>query len=235
LKTIDDLRPGAGDSKSRMRDSYPDLHREEEFWHFYDLAKPYSLLQIPCFYNIYRSIRYIAQRNIPGDFVECGVFLGGASIFAALARDHFGIPDRKVWMYDTFEGFPEGTQEFSTLKGRVTKGPQFENFLKDVHENIEHCGVRHGSYELIQGLVENTLMENPVPAQISMLRLDTDFYPSTKAEFRVLYPKLVQSGVLIVDDYGTWDGSRRATDEELAAYPLLLQRVTHSVYSGVKV
>lgn len=235
MKTVNDIRPGKDDAPSRKRETYPDLECEDAFWELYEIARPFSVLQAIGFYNIYCSIRYIAQRNIPGDIVECGVLLGGASIFAALARDHFGIPERKVFLYDTFEGFPEGATDYVASKGGLVKGPRMENFFQDVQENIAHCGVRPGTYEMIAGPVEETLRNGPIPQQISLLRLDTDFYGSTKVGFDVLYPNLVRNGVLIVDDYGTWDGARRATDEGLADEPLMLHRISHSVRSAIKV
>jgi O-methyltransferase len=235
MKTVYEGRPEKKEARSRLRETYPDLHCEEDFWSLYEQTKQFSLLQAIGFYNIYCSIRYIAQRKIPGDFVECGVFLGGASIFAALARDLFGLHDRKVYLYDTFNGFPEGTSDFIEAKGRVVTGAETESFLEDVKDNIRHCGVRPESYEIIAGPVEQTLLTGPVPEQISMLRLDTDFYVSTKSEFQVLYPKLVQRGVLIIDDYGTWDGVRKAADEALADEPLMLHRISHSVRSGIKI
>ena len=67
---------------------------------------------------------------------------------------------------------------------------------------------------LIQGMVENTLLnKDNIPDQISLLRLDTDFYESTKIELEILFPKLVPGGILILDDYGYWSGARKAIDE----------------------
>jgi hypothetical protein len=235
MKTIDELRPGRSQLKSRLRETYPDLNYEEDFWRLYDIAKPYSLLQAIGFYNLFCSVRYVAARNIPGDIVECGVFLGGAAILAAQARDLFGIPDRKVYMYDTYEGFPEGATDYVEAKGGLVKGPQLENFFDDVIDNIAVAGVRPGSYEMIAGPVEKTLVDQPLPERISILRLDTDFYDSTKAEFEALYPRLSTGGVLIVDDYGAWDGARKATDEALVNEPIMLHRISHSVRSGIKI
>lgn len=235
MKTVFELRPEKSNARSRQRETYPDLDYDEDFWRLYEIAKPFSLLQIVGFHNIYSSIRYVAQRNIPGDFVECGVFLGGASIFAALARDLFGLEDRKVYLYDTFCGFPEGTADYVKSKGRIVEGHRTDSFLEDVKANIAHCNVRPGSYEIVVGPVEETLVTGPVPEKVSILRLDTDFYASTKAEFEALYPKLVSRGVLIVDDYGTWDGVRKATEEALANEPVMLHRISHSIRSAIKI
>ena len=68
------------------------------------------------------------------------------------------------------------------------------------------------------------------PSQIALLRLDTDWYESTRHELEHLYPRLATGGVLIVDDYGHWEGARKATDEHLAAHPALL--LSRSDYTG---
>lgn len=235
MKTVYEARPEKSEARSRLRETYPDLDHEEDFWRLYDLTKQFSLLQAIGFYNLYCSIRYIAQRHVPGDFVECGVYLGGAAIFVALARDLFGLHDRKVYLYDTFCGFPEGTSDFIKAKGRIVHGGAMEDFLEEVKDNIRYCDVRPGSYEIVAGPVEKTLLAGPVPAEISLLRMDTDFSVSTKAQFDFLYPKLVQRGVLIIDDYGTWDGVRHASDEALANEPLMLHRISHSIRSAIKI
>lgn len=235
MKTVYEGRPEKSEARSRLRETYPDLDHEEDFWRLYDQTKQFSLLQAIGFYNIYCSIRYIAQRKIPGDIVECGVFLGGASIFAALTRDLFGLHEKKVYLFDTFCGFPEGTSDFIKAKGKVVHGGPMDNFLEDVKDNIRHCDVRPGSYEIVAGPVEQTLLTCPLPEQIALLRMDTDFYVSTKAQFEALYPRLAQRGVLIIDDYGTWDGVRKASDEALAHEPLMLHRISHSIRSGIKI
>ena len=99
-----DVLPG------RKRESFPEI-TDEIFWTIYGVASPFSLLHVTGFYNIYQSIHYIYRNNIPGDFVECGCFLGGAAIFIALLRDHFGMTDRMIWLLDTFQGFPDGEQD----------------------------------------------------------------------------------------------------------------------------
>ena len=68
--------------------------------------------------------------------------------------------------------------------------------------------------KFIEGEVEKTLLyEENLPKKISILRLDTDFYSSTKKELEILYPRLVSGGVCIIDDYGYWKGARQAVDE----------------------
>lgn len=155
----------------------------------------------------------------------------GASAFAALVRDHFGLKHRKVWLYDTFEGFPEGSVDVKL--GQAVKGARYENFRGSVEANVADCGVNLTSTQFVEGPVEATLKEF-LPEAISVLRLDTDFYDSTKAEMEILYPRLSIGGVLIVDDYGLYEGSRKAVDLALGTQPIMLSRIDRGIRCGTK-
>ncbi|MGE0701055.1 MAG: TylF/MycF/NovP-related O-methyltransferase [Hyphomicrobiaceae bacterium] len=231
MLTVYDKIPKIDEMASRRRSSFPDI-TEEKFWEIYDIAKPYSMIHVTGFYNLFSAIRYVSQRNIQGDVVECGVWYGGASIFAALACEHFGISERRIYLFDTFAGFPKGSKDKKL--GKDVSGPSYANFRKGVEANIDRCGIANGRTILVEGPVEETLASGPLPERISVLRLDTDYYPSTAAEMRVLYPRLSTGGVLIVDDYGLYEGSRKAVDEALAEHPILLNRIDTGVRAGLK-
>jgi hypothetical protein len=218
----------------RMRSSFPDI-QDELFWRLYKAASKYSLLHVTGFLNLYQSLNYIHANRIPGDIVECGCFLGGASIFMSLVSQHLGMTDKTLWLFDTFEGFPEGQQDQLVTTGQVMHSIQFANFQQAVRDNFLEAGLTCDNVKFIQGFVEETLPLTDIGA-ISILRLDTDFYDSTLAEFDGLYHRLVRGGVLIVDDYGLFEGSRRATDEFLARLqsPPLLNRIDDGVWAGVK-
>ena len=87
----------------------------------------------------------------------------------------------------------------------------------------------------VAGDVEQTI-PGVVPEQISLLRLDTDWYESTRHELKHLYPRLIRGGVLIIDDYGHWKGARQAVDEYLAetGAKLLLNRIDYTGRAAVK-
>jgi O-methyltransferase len=87
----------------------------------------------------------------------------------------------------------------------------------------------------VEGPVEETV-PGSAPAELALLRLDTDWYESTKHELEHLYPRLARGGVLILDDYGYWQGARRAVDEYLAGLdsPLLLNRIDHTARIALK-
>jgi O-methyltransferase len=103
-----------------------------------------------------------------------------------------------------------------------------------VQENFRDAGA-DTNVEFVKGDVAETLLVHG-PDSISVLRLDTDFYVSTRIELERLYPKLSRGGVIIVDDYGSYEGSRRATDEFFAqeANPPLLNRISKTIWAGVK-
>lgn len=231
MQTIYQTHPNIEELGVRKRESYPDII-EDDFWLLYDRAKKYSMLHVTGFYNIYTSLKYIAGRRIHGDIVECGVLFGGASIFSALLCDKLGVSDKNFYLYDSFEGFPVGSSDAKVTTGPITGG-QYKNFRSAVEANFQAEGISMTSVKFIEGFVEDTLVSHPLPEQISLLRLDTDFYDSTKVELEVLYPRLASGGVLIVDDYGLYKGSRQATDEYLNAQ-LLLNRIDVGVRAGIK-
>ncbi len=218
----------------RMRASFPEI-TDELFWTLYATASRFSLLHVTGFYNVYQTMRYIQRSKLPGDLVECGCFLGGVGIFMALLRAHLDMTDRTIWLLDTFEGFPRGEVDSLIGQDAPVDAVQFENFLGHVKDNFAHCQADCDNIRFVEGPVEATLPALDIRA-IALLRLDTDFYVSTKAELEQLYRKLVRGGALIIDDYGIFQGARQATDEFIAGLesPPLLNRIDHGVWAGVK-
>lgn len=212
---------------------FPDV-KEDFFWQTFQKCKPYTLLGVEAFYNLYRSIEYLAANKVAGDFVECGVFLGGAILGISDFAHHFGIGDRQFFLYDTFAGFPAETKE-TDLRGNPVSFQKHPKFRATVEEVIAQSLCAKEQFHIIEGMVEETLPRTK-PSAISLLRLDTDYYESTRVELTELYPLLASGGVLIVDDYGLFQGARRATDEFLAKQPKkpLLARVNFSVRSAIK-
>ena len=155
-----------------------------------------------------------------------------------------GRYDIDLYLYDTFEGMPEpshadvnartGTAAADTY--RALKGQGWcESPLEEVQRNMASTGYPAERLHYIKGMVEETV-PSVAPDAISILRLDTDWYESTKHEMEHLFPRLARGGVLIIDDYGHWDGARKAIDEYLAAHKvqILLHRVDYTARQGVK-
>ena len=198
------------------------------------------------------AVRYCVDRDIPGAIVECGVWRGGSAMSMLLALRDLGREDRDVYLYDTYEGMTEPTEhDISPLDGdarehyraALERGepvyPEFfdpETFNEEiVRRNVLSTGYPEAKVHFVRGRVEETLPEH-APEQIALLRLDTDWYESTLHELVHLYPRLAPGGVLIIDDYGHWEGARRAVEEyfaEQGGRPLL-HRVDYAARMGIK-
>jgi O-methyltransferase len=183
-------------------------------------------------FGLVEATRYIARREIPGAIVECGVWRGGSMQAVALTLLEQGRDDRALHLFDTFEGMPPPTEHdrrgdttAEEMLARHDKDHQVWAIagLEDVQEAMAEVGYPADLVRFHQGLVEDTV-PGDAPEQIALLRLDTDWYESTRHELEHLYARLSPGGVLIIDDYGDWDGARLATDEFVAAleHPPLL-------------
>lgn len=158
-----------------------------------------------------------------------------------LFSDYLNL-SKKVIGFDTFDGMtsPENIDEDyrgrnadvlmkSTLKIENIKNIHAYCSLEQVNRNFDNIGIKKGSINLIKGKVEETLLiPNNLPRKISVLRLDTDWYKSTKIELEVLYPLLVKGGVLIIDDYGHFKGAREAVDEYFKNQKIWLHNIDYS-------
>ncbi len=188
------------------------------------------------------AVRYLARHDIPGDIVECGAWKGGSMMAAALSLIDVGPVTRTLWVYDTFDGMTEPTAADVDLFGQSaiqqlrSQDRDDPNSLwarvpmADVERAIASTGYPRDRLMLVEGRVEDTVPAM-MPEAIALLRLDTDWYASTLHELRHLVPRLVPGGVLIVDDYGHWNGARRAVDEYFAVEnprPILLNRIDYT-------
>lgn len=237
--TVYDAFPSLKNLHRVGRGQFPDI-RENFFWETFNRYKPYTCLSLERFYNIYKSIEYIARAGIRGDLVECGVFLGGSILGAAQFAQHFGMKDCRFYIYDTFAGFPVNTVEkdISGTSYDLSTLQVFNNrFRHIVERNIAESGIDASRFVLIEGPVEETLKEATNIGEISYLRLDTDYYESTMVELTLLYPRLSRGGVLIIDDYGHFEGARAAVDDYFSrsTSPPFLQRTDYTGRCGVKV
>lgn len=225
-----ELIPTIDGNPGRIRANFPEIE-DPLFWDLYGICAQYSLLNITGFYNLYQSAQYIVRNKIAGDIVECGCFTGGAAIFLDLCFKALRQTKRFV-LFDTFEGAP--LEHSDMVLGVRHDGHKLPDFEEAVRLNIAEAGARIKNFTLIRGNVLDTLAAYK-PGPIAMLRLDTDFYESTQIEFDVLYPKLASGGVIIVDDYGLFQGSRRATDEYFKTGKIpLLNRIDIGIWAGVK-
>ena len=198
---------------------------EPEFWPIYERCKPYTMTGLERMYALWCGIRHIHKRAIPGDIVECGVWRGGSMLLAALTLKELGDVNRRLWLYDTFDGMTgptsEDVQHMSgenaadiLAKTEKTIDDPFWAFapIDDVKSVMKESGYPEEAMQFVVGKVEDTI-PNTKPETIALLRLDTDWYESTKIEMELMYPQLEKGGVLIIDDYGYWRGAKKAVDE----------------------
>ncbi|MBS1667110.1 MAG: class I SAM-dependent methyltransferase [Bacteroidetes bacterium] len=236
-----------GYSIKKTSESYSDI-TNEEFWDIYDLCKLYTMTSIDRMYSLYSAVEYVLKNNIKGDFVECGVWRGGSSMLIAKMLGNRKIFDRKLFLYDTFEGMSAPTDVDVEKSGKTADVLLNENKndkegsvwcladLQDVQNNFKKIDCTNIDIAFVKGKVEDTIPLNIPAAKIALLRLDTDWYESTKHELIHLYPKLETKGVLIIDDYGHWQGCRKAVDEyfQEKGISLLLNRIDYTGRIAIK-
>jgi O-methyltransferase len=233
MREIKDFIPQIDDLPTRRRENFPEL-TDSMFWQLYATCSQFSMMQVTGFYNLFQSMRYIADRKLRGDIVECGCFLGGASVFIGLMRRMLNMENKTIYLCDTFEGPPEGIDDLFLGTPQRT-GPPLPNYHQSVRELIvDKLGEDHG-FVFVPGKVEDTL-PSYAKTDLSLIRLDTDYYSSTRVELEVLYPMLVKGGVVIIDDYGYYQGARQATDQYFGNQKSrpLLNRIDNGVWAGVK-
>jgi hypothetical protein len=183
------------------------------------------------------AVEYVVRRGIPGDFAECGVWRGGSSMAIAFALLQLGVSDRKIWLYDTFGRMPPPTEDDGGIPAeplRINNSTNTSGLtLPDVRRAMESTGYPPERMTYVEGLVEETI-PHTAPEQLALLRLDTDWYQSTHHQLVHLYPRLAPGGVLLVDDYGSFPGARKAVDEYFADSPVLLARLDYTARIAVK-
>lgn len=220
---------------------------DEAFLPVFHTAREATMSSSSRMYALYKAVHYVLDAGIPGDFVECGVWRGGSVMVMALALLQRGVTDRVIHLFDTFEGMPPPSDRDVSLLNEsaalllATQNPQDPKSiwclasLNEVKSNVFATGYPPGLFRFVQGRVEETIPKS-IPDSIALLRLDTDWYESTRHELEHLYPHLTAGGVLIVDDYGHWRGSREAVDEYFSVHkPILLNRIDYTGRIGVKI
>jgi O-methyltransferase len=210
-----------------------------DFLRLYERSAPFTMTSVERMYALYEACRYIARAAVDGDVVECGVWRGGSSMMAALSLTA-AEDQRRMWLYDTFEGMPPpserdvdhtGATAAATLRDADRVAGASNEWawatIDDVQSNMATTGYPHERINYVPGKVEATIPAK-APERIALLRLDTDWYESTKHELEHLYPRLETGGVLIIDDYGHWEGARAAVDEYFADRAVFLGRIDYT-------
>lgn len=177
-------------------------------------VKPYTLMQRAKLSAVYDLALRLEREQKPGSFVECGVLNGGsAALLASVARHN---PRRQVWLFDSWEGLPEpAAVDVSTITGR----PGYKGYRLGSLETVRwllftKLGLDERLIALLKGWFNETLPRSKREiGQIAFLLLDCNLYESYKVCLEELYDSVIPGGVIFIDDYGSWEGCRKATDE----------------------
>ena len=230
-----------------VRDQHPH-DWDEGLVRIVDQVAPYTMTIPEDIHGMVEATRYVVKQDIPGAIVECGVWRGGSSMASMLATIEAGHTDRDYWLYDTYEGMTPPTEhDRKVINGmhaseELAVTPKIDDFniwciadIDDVQRNVATTGYPSDRVTFVKGPVEETI-PGQMPDQIALLRLDTDWYESTRHELIHLWPRLVPGGLVILDDYGFWEGQRRAVDEffEQEGLSVFLHRMSFMGRIGIK-
>lgn len=215
---------------------YPPIDFRTDENEIFNAVRPLTMTSPERVYVLIQAVRYLTRSAIPGAIVECGVWKGGS--MAAAARTLLQMKDvsRDLYLFDTFQGMTPPSKEDVDYSGKHAShvcadwvgdnGAWCDAPLERVKEVLYATGYPKEKIHFVEGRVEDTIPAY-APESIALLRLDTDWYESTRHELIHLFPLLIRAGVLIIDDYGHWQGSRKACDEyfEQNSIPILLNRI----------
>jgi hypothetical protein len=171
--------------------------------------------------HLQTCIADVLRRAVPGDFIETGVWRGGATIFMRGILKVMGTHDRQVWVADSFEGLPLSDEEKFPLEAKAHAGPFMTKVcnhlavgIDEVRNNFNAYGLLDDQVRFLKGWFSETLPHAPIE-RLAVMRLDGDLYDSTRDALVNLYDRLSPGGYVIIDDYGedSWTYCRRAVDE----------------------
>ena len=163
--------------------------------------------------NLQHCIETVISENIPGDFIETGIWRGGVCIFMRGILAAYGITDRTVWAADSFEGVPPPTwPEDAGFDISRDVLPVLAVPLEDVQQLFRRYGLLDDTVQFLKGWFKDSLPGAPIE-KLSILRLDGDLYESTTTALAPLFDKVSRGGFVIVDDYGSCPPCKRAIDD----------------------
>jgi len=230
-----------GQNNPKVPADFESLHKN-----IFEKVKNNTMTSAERIYSLIEAVKYIERNNIAGDIVECGVWKGGSMMAVAEMLMNLKSTNRELYLYDTYEGMSKPTEHDKTWYGEsastiLSDTDKEKNLvwaysaLDTVKKGIESTHYPADKIKYVKGKVEDTIPAT-VPESIALLRLDTDWYESTAHELLYLFPLLNKGGVLILDDYGHWQGARKAVDEyiEQNKIRILLNRIDETGRIAIK-
>lgn len=210
-------------------------------------VKDFTMTSVERIHGLCEAVRYLETAGIEGDFVECGVWRGGSMMAVAETLRQLSSENRHLHLFDTFSGMNDPTEKDVSCHGQPaaellqsqSKSDPTSVWcvsgLDEVRLNLASTGYPAENIHYHAGMVEETI-PTAEPEKIALLRLDTDWYESTRHELVHLFPRLSDGGVLIIDDYGHWQGARRAVDEyfEQHGVGMMLHRLDYTGRIGIR-
>jgi len=188
----------------------PALRMEGKDWP----AEADTMIGVKRMDNLHTCIEAVIRDRVPGDFIETGVWRGGACIFMRAALAAYGDTERTIWVADSFEGLPKPDGRYKQDDGDLhwTLSDRLAISLDDVKANFARYGLLDDRVRFLKGWFKDTLPQAPIE-RLAIMRLDGDMYSSTMDALISLYPKLSKGGFAIIDDYGAVEACRKAVTD----------------------
>ena len=194
---------------------------EDEF--IWDRVKHETMTSFLNFWFLLNSVDYLVKNKIHGSYVECGVWRGGSAMTMAMRLVQHNSTLVDIYLFDTYSGMVKPSNfDIEAHSGQAAaelmEQAEADSMVRAqaplgiVKSNMDKTCYPADKVHYVEGDVLETLKNTNI-CDIALLRLDTDWYESTLAELVSLLPRLVKGGICIIDDYGHWEGSRKAVDE----------------------
>ncbi|MBI2024345.1 class I SAM-dependent methyltransferase [Candidatus Giovannonibacteria bacterium] len=180
-----------------------------KFWLF-KKVRPYTTLEVSRLDALYSFILE-ANSSLEGDIVECGTWKGGSAAVMAYVLSKSRVK-RNVWLFDSFEGLPAPSE----IDGQKARKKYYPGLLKTPSTNIQDIfkklKISSDNVKIIEGWFSETFPKVKIE-KIAILHIDADFYEPVKMSLEKFYPSVVPGGIVVLDDFGTWEGCRAAFEE----------------------
>jgi O-methyltransferase len=183
-------------------------------------ARTLSMVYEPQLHDLALKVQDVVDSGVPGDLVECGVWRGGSALLMAEVLERSAAADRKVWLFDSFEGLPEPEEVDGPGALRYSEDKDDPMYLDNCRADVEAVTASarewglEGRTRIVKGWFDDTLpAAREEIGQIALLRIDADWHSSVTTCLEALFDQVAPGGYVIFDDYYVWDGCAVAVHE----------------------